>query len=107
MLETWRVKKGDKVVVTTGKDKGKIGEILRVIRKEDRVVVKGVNIKVRHQKPQGGNPGGIKREEGAVHVSNVMHVDPKTSKPTRIGMKVLENGKKVRFAKKSGEQIDK
>ncbi len=107
MLEKWRVKKGDTVIVTTGKDSGKIGEVILVNRTIDKIIVKGVNIVKRHQKPSMTNAGGIVEKESFIHVSNVMHVDPRDNKPTRIGVKILEDGRKVRYAKRSTEQIDK
>lgn len=99
------IKKGDKVIVITGKDKGKTGTVIEAFPKKDRVVVEGVNIVKKHQKPTQMNPeGGIVEFEAAIHVSNVMLIDPKTNKPTRVGTKI-EDGKKVRVAKKSGEII--
>lgn len=99
------IKKGDKVIVITGKDKGKTGTVIEALPKKDRVVVEGVNIVKKHQKPTQMNPeGGILEQEAAIHASNVMLLDPKTNKPTRVGYKV-EDGKKVRVAKKSGENI--
>ncbi|UBH08809.1 50S ribosomal protein L24 [Macrococcus armenti] len=99
------IKKGDKVIVITGKDKGKTGTVIEALPKKDRVVVEGVNIVKKHQKPTQMNPeGGITEFEAAIHVSNVMLLDPKTNKPTRVGTKI-EDGKKVRVAKKSGEII--
>ncbi|MCG7418974.1 50S ribosomal protein L24 [Macrococcus epidermidis] len=99
------IKKGDKVIVITGKDKGKTGTVIEALPKKDRVVVEGVNIAKKHQKPTQMNPeGGIVEFEAAIHVSNVMLIDPKTNKPTRVGTKI-EDGKKVRVAKKSGEII--
>jgi large subunit ribosomal protein L24 len=101
------VKKGDKVQVISGKDKGKQGVILQAFPKKDRVIVEGVNIVKKHAKPSQLNPqGGIIEMEAAIHVSNVMPLDPKTGEPTRIGYKV-EDDKKVRIAKKSGEALDK
>ncbi|MCU9615218.1 50S ribosomal protein L24 [Caldibacillus lycopersici] len=101
------VKKGDKVKVITGKDKGKTGVILAAYPKDNRVVVEGVNIVKKHAKPSQDNPqGGIISREAAIHVSNVMPLDPKTGEPTRVGYKV-EDGKKVRIAKKSGADLDK
>ncbi|MBF4500974.1 MULTISPECIES: 50S ribosomal protein L24 [Savagea] len=101
------VKKGDKVMVITGKDKGKTGVILAAFPKKDRVIVEGVNIVKKHTKPNQENPqGGILSQEAAIHVSNVMVIDPKTGEPTRVGY-TTENGKKVRIAKKSGEILDK
>ena len=99
------VKKGDKVKVISGKDKGKTGVILTAFPKKDRVLVEGVNIVKKHMKPNQANPqGGIVSQEAAIHVSNVMLIDPKTGEPTRVGYKV-EDGKRVRVAKKSGETI--
>jgi large subunit ribosomal protein L24 len=101
-----KIKKGDKVVVITGRDKGKTGEVKQVLPAENRVVVDGVNMIKRHTRPSTGNAGGIVEKEASIHVSNVAHIDPKTDKPTRIGYKTLEDGRKVRFAKRSGEIID-
>ncbi|CAM3242614.1 50S ribosomal protein L24 [Filibacter tadaridae] len=101
------VKKGDKVMVITGKDKGKTGVILAAYPKKDRVLVEGVNIVKKHMKPNQENPqGGIVSLEATIHISNVMLIDPKTGEPTRVGYK-FEDGKKVRVAKKSGENLDK
>lgn len=101
------VKKGDKVMVIAGKDKGKQGVILEAYPKESRVLVEGVNIVKKHAKPSQDNPqGGILNQEAPIHSSNVMPIDPKTGEPTRVGYKV-ENGKKIRIAKKSGEPLDK
>lgn len=102
-----RIKTGDQVVVIAGKDKSKKGRVLRVLPKENRVVVEGVNIVKRHTKPSPAHPeGGILEREAPIHASNVMLVDPKTGEPTRVGYKFLEDGTKVRYAKKSGEVID-
>jgi large subunit ribosomal protein L24 len=101
------VKKGDKVVVISGKDKGKQGVVLEAFPKKDRVLVEGVNIVKKHAKPSQANPqGGIFEQEAAIHVSNVMIIDPKTGNPTRVGYQTVD-GKKVRVAKKSGESLDK
>jgi len=101
------VKKGDKVMVITGKDKGKTGTVLAAFPKKDRVLVEGINVVKKHSKPSQINPqGGIVSQEAAIHVSNVMLLDPKTNEPTRIGYKEVD-GKKVRVAKKSGEALDK
>jgi large subunit ribosomal protein L24 len=101
------VKKGDKVMVISGKDKGKTGVILASFPKKDRVLVEGVNIMKKHTKPSQVNPqGGIISQEAPIHVSNVMPIDPKTGEPTRVGYQVVA-GKKVRVAKKSGEVLDK
>ena len=102
-----KLKKGDKVIVTTGKDKGKTGEITTVFPKESKVIVAGVNMVKRHTKPSQVSAGGIVSKEMPIHVSNVALVDPKTGKATRIGYKVEKDGRKVRVAKKSGEVVDK
>ena len=102
-----RVKKGDTVVVLSGRDKGKQGEVLKVLPAEGRAFVQGVNIVHRHERPGPRSQGGIVEKEAAIHVSNLAHVDPKTSQPTRVGYRVLEDGRKVRFAKRSGEIIDR
>ena len=100
-----RIKKGDKVVVITGSDKGKEGTVSKVLPKENKVVVAGVNVKKKHQKPNQAQPEGkIIEKEAPIHVSNVALVDPKTNKPTKVGYKV-ENGKKIRVAKKSSTVI--
>lgn len=102
------VKKDDTVIVISGKDKGKKGRVIAAYPRENRVLVEGVNMIKKHQKPNQQNPqGGIIEKEAPIHVSNVMHVDPKTGGVTRIGYQVQENGKKVRVAKKSGVVIDK
>ncbi|WP_132747131.1 50S ribosomal protein L24 [Scopulibacillus darangshiensis] len=101
------VKKGDKIQVISGKDKGKQGVILEAYPSKNRVIVEGVNVVKKHSKPTQVNPqGGIIEQEAPIHVSNVMPLDPKSNEPTRVGYKV-ENGKKVRVAKKSGELLDK
>lgn len=101
------VKKGDKVMVISGKDKGKTGVVLAAFPKKSRVLVEGINIVKKHSKPSQLNPqGGINDQEAAIHVSNVMPIDPKTGEPTRVGTKTVD-GKKVRVAKKSGEILDK
>ena len=102
-----RLKKGDKVIVTTGKDKGKTGEITTVFPKENKVIVGGINMVKRHTKPSQESAGGIISKEMPIHVSNVALVDPKTGKATRVGYKVEKDGHKVRVAKKSGEVVDK
>ena len=106
MAEKFAVKKGDKVVVLAGKDKGRKGEVLSVIRKDRRVVVSGVNIIKRHTKQSQTEQGGIVEKEAAIHISNVALQDPKDGKATRVGYKILDDGRKVRFAKRSGEAID-
>ena len=99
-------KVGDKVVVIAGSNKGKVGKIIKTLRKEDKVVVEGVNIVKKHQKPTAMSTGGIVEFEAPIHVSNVMIVDPKTKKRTRIGHTTLKNGKKIRISKKSNEKLD-
>ncbi|MEL6284944.1 MAG: 50S ribosomal protein L24 [Pseudomonadota bacterium] len=101
-----KIRTGDTVVVLTGKDKGASGKVLRVIPKENRCVVQGVNVVTRHKKPSQMDPGGIKRFEAPINLSNVAHRDPTDGKPTRVGFKTDEHGRKFRFAKRSGESID-
>ena len=100
-----RIRKGDRVVVLAGKDKGRSGEVLQVYPKKARVIVSGVNMVKRHTAPSQTS-GGIVEKEAALHMSNVAHADPKDGKPTRVGFKMLEGDRKVRFAKRSGEVID-
>ena len=100
------IKKGDKVVVTAGRDKGKKGEVLKMFPSENRALVSGVNVVKRHQRQTQKLQGGIVNKEAPIDLSNLAHVDPKSGGPTRIGFKVLGDGRKVRFAKKSGEVID-
>jgi large subunit ribosomal protein L24 len=102
------VRKGDTVIVVAGKERGKKGKVLRVIPEKGRVVVERINMVKKHQKPtQKLRQGGIIEREGAIHLSNVMLVDPNSDKPTRVGMKALSDGKKVRVARRSGEMLDK
>lgn len=102
------VRKGDTVIVVAGKERGKKGKVLRVIPEKGRVVVERLNMIKKHQKPtQKLRQGGIIEREGAIHLSNVMLVDPGSNKPTRVGMKALSDGKKVRVARRSGEMLDK
>ena len=101
-----KIRKGDRVVVLAGKDKGRQGNVTRVLPTENRVVVEGVNVVQRHTRPSQANPqGGIVNKEASIHVSNVAFVDPKSGEPTRVGFR-MEGDKKVRFAKKSGEVVD-
>jgi large subunit ribosomal protein L24 len=102
-----KIKKGDNVVVICGRDKGRTGEVLRVFPADRRVIVQGVNIAKRHTKPRMGEPGGIIEKELPLHISNIAHVDPASGKPTRVGYKILGDGRKVRFARRSGEVIDR
>ena len=97
-------KKGDTVLVVAGAYKGKKGEVLEVNAEKNRIIVDGVNIRKKHTRPTNDNPGGINEITAPIHISNVMHIDPKSGEPTRIGRR-QENGKSVRFAKKSGETI--
>ncbi len=101
-----KIRKGDTVVVIAGRYKGAKGEVLKVLPKENRAIVKGVNLVKRHQKPVQGREGGIITREAPIHISNLAHVDPKDGKPTRVGFKILDDGRKVRYAKRSGEVID-
>jgi len=101
-----KIKKGDRVVVLTGKDKGKTGQVAQVLTEEQRVIVSGVNVAKRHTRPSQTEAGGIKDKEMPIHISNVAHVDPKSNAPTRVGFQVNKDGAKVRVAKKSGEVID-
>ena len=102
-----KIKKGDKVIVLSGKDKGKTGEIARVLTKDSKVVVSGVNVAVRHRKPDQANPqGGLERREAPLHVSNVALVDPKDGKATRVRFETGKDGKKVRVSARTGEKID-
>jgi large subunit ribosomal protein L24 len=102
-----KIKKGDNVVVISGRDKGKQGEVLRVIPADGRLIVQGVHVARRHTKPRMGDPGGIVDKELTIHVSNVAHIDPQSGKPSRIGYKLLDDGRKARVARRSGEVIDK
>ena len=101
-----KIKKGDRVVVLTGRDKGKTGEVLAVSPKDQRAVVRGVNVHVRHQKQTGTQEGGLIRKEGTIHLSNIAIADPSTGTPARVGFKTRDDGRKVRVAKGAGERID-
>lgn len=102
-----RVRKDDEVVVIAGREKGRRGKVLRVLPEANRVLIQGVNVVTKHVKPSRGNPqGGITKREAPIHLSNVMLADPQTGDPTRVRFKVLESGRKVRIAVKSGQQID-
>jgi large subunit ribosomal protein L24 len=100
------IRKGDRVIVTTGRDKGKKGEVLKMLPDENRALVQGVNMVKRHQRQTQTQAGGIVAKESSIHISNLAHVDPKSGGATRIGFKTLGDGRKVRVAKKSGEVID-
>ena len=101
-----KIKKGDHVVVITGKDKGKKGEVLKVMPVQNRAIVKGVAMVRRHQRQTAAQEGGIISKEAPIHISNLAIEDPKDGKPTRVGYKFLKDGRKVRFARRSGEVID-
>jgi large subunit ribosomal protein L24 len=101
-----RIKKGDKVVVISGRDKGRSGEVIKVMPKESRALVRGINVVTRHQRQTAAQEGGLIRKEAPIHLSNVALADPTSGKPTRVGFKILEDGRKVRFAKRSGETVD-
>ena len=101
-----RIRKGDRVQVISGVEKGKRGEVVRVLPKENRAVVQGVRLAVRHQKPRGVNqPGGIIEQEAPIHLAKLALIDPKTDRPTRVGFRLAADGRKERFAKRSGEAI--
>jgi large subunit ribosomal protein L24 len=102
--QKFKIKKGDQVIVTTGKDKGRTGEVIEVRPTEARVKVQGINMVKRHRRPTQTNPGGIEQIEAPIHISNVSLIDPETNKPTRVGYS-MEKGKKVRIARKSGKAI--
>ena len=101
-----RIKKGDKVVILTGRDKGRSGEVIQVMPKDERALIRGVNMVTRHQRQTAAQEGGLIRKEAPIHLSNVAIADPTDGKPTRVGFKTLSDGRKVRFAKRSGETID-
>ncbi len=104
----FKIRKGDEVIVIAGKDAGKKGEIIKMLPARRKVLVGGVNVVFKHARASATNPkGGIDKREAPIDISNVQHVDPESGKPTRVGFKVLEDGTKVRYAKKSGEVIDK
>jgi len=102
-----RIRKGDTVVVIAGADKGRRGEVLRVFPRADRAVVQGVKVATKHTKPKGvGQPGGIVEAEATIHLSNLMLIDPKSEKPTKVGFRILDGGRKVRVAKATGDVIE-
>ena len=101
-----KIKKGDRVVVLAGRDKGRSGEVVRVQPKEEHAIVRGVNTVKRHQKQTAKQEAGIIAKEAPIHLSNLALADPKNGKPTRVGFKILDDGRKVRYAKRSGEMID-
>ena len=102
-----KFRKGDTVIVMTGRDKGKRGEIMRVEPGQSRLYVQGVNVIKRHTRPTQTSPGGIVEKEASIHMSNVAHIDPKSDEPTRVGFKIIDGDRKVRYAKRSGEIIDR
>ncbi|MEQ9350232.1 MAG: 50S ribosomal protein L24 [Alphaproteobacteria bacterium] len=103
----YKIRKGDTVVVLSGRDKGRRGEVIRMVPTEARAFVRGVHMIKRHQAPTRENPGGILEREGPIHVSNLAIADPKDGRPTRVGYTTLTDGRKVRVARRSGEQMDK
>ena len=105
MAQKFKIKKGDQVVVTTGRDKGRRGEVMQVLREENRVLVQGCNMVKRHTRPTQTNPGGIINKEAPLHVSNVAHIDPDSGSATRVGYEV-KDGKKIRIARRSGKALD-
>ncbi|MGP1394977.1 MAG: 50S ribosomal protein L24 [Inquilinaceae bacterium] len=102
-----KIKKGDQVIVRAGRDKGKRGEVLKVMPQDNRAIVQGVNMVKRHTRASASGAGGIEEKEASIHVSNLGHIDPKDSGVTRVGYRTLEDGRKVRFSKRSGEIIDR
>ena len=106
MAQKFKIKKGDEVLVISGRDKGKKGKVLGVLRAENRALVEGINMVRRHQRQTAQQQGGIVDKEASIHLSNLAHVDPKDGRPARVGYKFLEDGRKVRFSKRSGEVID-
>jgi large subunit ribosomal protein L24 len=107
MVAKFKIRKGDQVVVIAGRDKGRSGEVLKVLREQNRLVVQGVNMVKRHTRQSPGQTGGIVDKEGSIHVSNVAMADPKGGAATRVGYRFLDDGTKVRFARRSGEVIDR
>ena len=101
-----RIRKGDKVIVITGKDKGRTGEVIRVLPAENRAIVQGINVARRHQRQTASTQGGILNKEMPIHLSNIALVDPRDNKPTRVGFRQAPDGRKVRYAKLSGDVID-
>ena len=101
-----KIKKGDRVVVLTGKDKGRSGDVLKIVPADNRAIVQGINMVKRHTRQSPGEEGGIITKEASLHLSNLAIADPKDGKPTRVGFQTLKDGRKVRVAKRSGETID-
>lgn len=104
MAQKFKIRKGDKVVVTTGREKGKSGEVIEVIRSEDRVLVQGVNMVTKHVRASQASPGGIEKKEAPLHISNVAHIDPDSGKATRVGYEI-KDGVKTRIARASGKAV--
>ena len=102
----FKIKRGDTVVVISGKEKGERGEVKQVLPKENRVVVEGINVRTRHARPTQNNQQGLYTFEAPIHVSNVMLVDPNSGEPTRVGHRLTDSGEKIRVSKKTGEDID-
>jgi large subunit ribosomal protein L24 len=102
-----KIRKGDRVIVLSGRSKGRTGDVLKVMPKTNRAIVQGVNIVKRHTRPSQTQMGGIIEKEASIHISNLAHVDPDSSRATRVGYKFLEDGRKVRYAKRSGEVLDR
>ena len=100
-----KIKKGDTVVVLTGRDEGRSGEVIQVMPKDEKALVRGINLVKKHQKQTQNQEGGIISKEAAIHLSNLAVADPKDGKPTRVGFRILDDGRKVRFAKRSGKDI--
>jgi large subunit ribosomal protein L24 len=105
MAVKFKIKKGDQVVVTTGREKGKTGEVIEVRPSESRVIVQGVNMVTKHVRPSQTSAGGIEKKEAPLHISNVAHVDPESGKPTRVGFEINKDGSKTRIARRSGKAI--
>lgn len=105
MAVKFKIKKGDQVVVTTGREKGKTGEVIEVRPSESRVIVQGINMVTKHVRPSQTNAGGIEKKEAPLHISNVAHVDPESGKPTRVGFEINKDGSKTRIARRSGKAI--
>ena len=101
-----KIKKGDTVVVLTGRDEGRSGEVIQVMPKDEKALVRGINLVKKHQKQTQSQEGGIISKEAAIHLSNLAVADPKDGKATRVGFRILDDGRKVRFAKRSGDLID-
>lgn len=101
-----KIRRGDRVFVRAGRDKGKTGDVLKVLPKEDRAIVQGVNMVRKHQRQTAQQEGGIVSKEAPIHLSNLALIDPKDNVPTRVGFRFLKDGRKVRFSKRSGEVID-